>query len=513
MSRLPAKYSQSVTAIDLERMILIVAPLYSRLPVLSTQVADLPVAELSHQAYRNSDWYGKIASFLLDGPTALDDLSHTEKRAVKRTSIKYRVTDQHLLYIERGGETAKCPLPFKIPSILKWAHDEHGHFSSQLTLHKIRGQWYWPTRVSDVEQFCRTCKTCQLDGPRRISTNFRPILSFKPWAMVGMDWIGPISPPCVVTGWRYILVVVDYFSRFVWARGYGVANQEAVHDSWLNFLVPVFGFPLCLFHDNGSHFTGAEITAFFELHGTTQIRAPISHPSSVGLVERNVQLVISQVRKWVLDRGPGAKTIWGRSIPEIIPSINGRLVRLHGFTPSEIMLGYVPEWKVTGSETPIREVTSEEIEELEKGADGLIIERMVERREEQRTFAVRSISENHTRQEKKTRAQWTKPQVGDLVLVRDFERDKHHGRKLDARWLGPRILTEITSSGVSGFVQELYGEEVKKYHLDDLKTYCPRAENSPTTTSITRTAMSLAGFPGQRAITLHSLFSDCQDYN
>ncbi len=93
-------------------------------------------------------------------------------------------------------------------------------------------------------------------------------------------------------------------------------------------------------------------------------------------------------------------------------------------------------------------------------------------------------------------------------MVRDFERDKHHSRKLDARWIGPRILTEITSSGVSGFVQELYGEEVKKYHLDDLKTYCPQAEKAPTITSINRTAVSLAGIPGQRAITLHSLFSD-----
>ncbi len=119
ISRLPAKYSQSATADDLERMILTVALLYSRLPVLSTQVADLPVAEPSHQAYRNSDWYGKIASFFLDGPTALDDLSHIEKRAVKQTSIKYRVTDQHLLYIERVGETAKCPLPFEILSFLK----------------------------------------------------------------------------------------------------------------------------------------------------------------------------------------------------------------------------------------------------------------------------------------------------------------------------------------------------------------------------------------------------------
>ena len=76
---------------------------------------------------------------------------------------------------------------------------------------------------------------------------------------------------------------------------------------------------------------------------TTQIRAPISHTSSVGLVERNVQLVSSQVRKWVLDRGPGAKMNWGRIIPEILPPINGRLIRLHGFTPGEIMLGFVPE--------------------------------------------------------------------------------------------------------------------------------------------------------------------------
>lgn len=63
MSRFPAKYSQSATAVDLEKMVLTVAPLYSRLPVLSTQSADLPVPELSHQTYRNSDWYGKIVFF------------------------------------------------------------------------------------------------------------------------------------------------------------------------------------------------------------------------------------------------------------------------------------------------------------------------------------------------------------------------------------------------------------------------------------------------------------------
>lgn len=106
--------------------------------------------------------------------------------------------------------------------------------------------------------------------------------------MVKMDWIGPIWPPDKVIGWSYLLVVVDYFSRFVCARGYESANQEAVHDFWLNFFVLVFGFPFCIFHDNGSHFTGAEIIAFFKDHGTMQFQAPISHPSSVGLVERKV---------------------------------------------------------------------------------------------------------------------------------------------------------------------------------------------------------------------------------
>lgn len=87
MSCLPAKYSQSATAIDLKKMVLAVTPLYSWLPVLSTQVANLPVPEPSHQAYQNSNWYGKIISFFLDGPIALDNLSHTKKKSVKQASI------------------------------------------------------------------------------------------------------------------------------------------------------------------------------------------------------------------------------------------------------------------------------------------------------------------------------------------------------------------------------------------------------------------------------------------
>ncbi len=145
ISCLPAKYSESATAIDLERMVLALVYPHPRLPIFFIQLADAVSLEPSHQVYQKSNWYGKIISFLLDGPTAIDNLSPTENKAVKRVSTKYRVTDQQFPYIERGGESAKCLLPYEISFILRWANDEHGHFSNQLTLHKIRCQWYWPT--------------------------------------------------------------------------------------------------------------------------------------------------------------------------------------------------------------------------------------------------------------------------------------------------------------------------------------------------------------------------------
>lgn len=103
--------------------------------------------------------------------------------------------------------------------------------------------------------------------------------------------------------------------------------------------------------------------------------------------------------------------------------------------------------------------------------------------------------------EAKQRAVWEKPKVGDLVMVRDIERDKSHGRKLDARWLPPRLWTEISSSEVAGYVKDFYNDQIKEYHLDALKVYCSREEN----VTVPRNAMALAGFPGQRAVDLHQI--------
>lgn len=114
---------------------------------------------------------------------------------------------------------------------------------------------------------------------------------------------------------------------------------------------------------------------------------------------------------------------------------------------------------------------------IEEWSDRLRIEKLIDEREKQPTFTVRSILENHTWQKKKPQALWNPLQSEDFVLIQDFERKKYYGQKLNTYCIDPQILTKITSSGVSGFVQKLYSKKIKKYYLDDLKTYCPWAKN------------------------------------
>ena len=112
-----------------------------------------------------------------------------------------------------------------------------------------------------------------------------------------MDWIRLIVLSGKVTGWRYILVVINYFLQFILTRKYGIADLEVVYNFSLYFFTPVLGFLVCFIHNNDLYSYGARIITFFNLHGTTQNCASISHLFFIHLVEKNVQLVISQIRK------------------------------------------------------------------------------------------------------------------------------------------------------------------------------------------------------------------------
>jgi hypothetical protein len=285
----------------------------------------------------------------------------------------------------------------------------------------------------------------------------------------------------------------------------------------LNHVVPICGWLRSIYSDIGSHFTGGEIQTLLRNFGVTHFAAAISHPSSVGLAERYVQMTVGRLRLKFIDCK--SATHWGLLVRDAVMDINTRCVRVQGFSPAEILLGYNP----ASSRIEIAGGGAEDW--LKKGLtpDNVLfpspedIDWHVDSREENGEMAINRLTRLQHRLETRAHpptATYRKPKAGDLVLLRDLARDKHHGRKLDPRWTEPRIVERLSNNGMSAYIRSLHDppSRAKRYHIDDLRIYIPRSpceriaarqpdpersnDQSIATATITYSRTAMGNFPG-----------------
>jgi hypothetical protein len=212
-----------------------------------------------------SPFYRKIALYKLRGEPFLvdpaEDIGRNEAKLIRRRAQRFVMAEAaqaRLFYKERSGRLAVCVLEAEIPKVLHSLHDVHGHFATGVTIGRAYGEYYWPTRDRDIAHWVSTCIHCQRCHTKLRTAEIRPIAQFRPMDMLAMDYIGPISPACKGSGARYILVMIDYYSRFVFAQPVACADQSTTMAMLLNTVVPVVGWPKTIYSDNGSHFTGSE---------------------------------------------------------------------------------------------------------------------------------------------------------------------------------------------------------------------------------------------------------------
>ena len=252
-----------------------------------------------------------------------------------------------------------------------------------------------------------------------------------------MDYIGPITPTCAVTGSKYILIIVDYCSRFLFARPLEDATMHSTMEVTLNHVTPITGYPCSVYCDHGSHFTAKDIADMFERCGVTHFSAAISHPSAVGLAERYVQMLTGRIQLKCIDRKSStyrALVVW-----EAVMDINARCIRIHGYTRAEILLGYNSVWtylKIPGEDAQswLKDgVTADDVLHPTEGKINAYIDKI----DEIGATSTERLAEAHRRTEKTVKppgGSYEKLEPGDLVLLRDSQRDKHLGRKLEPRW-------------------------------------------------------------------------------
>jgi len=273
------------------------------------------------ERWLRDDWYGGIVHYKLlgslerfvgsDGETP----DRNRRRQIQRTARRYLLlvgtgpfpgAGNKLIYIERSGEHSLCVRKESVQSLLTQTHDCHGHFASGILVKFLIGRFYWPTRIRDVHYYCYSCRECQLIGPLKPSASILPVVQLQPLDMLGFDFIGPISPVSQPTHCRYIIIAVDYFTRYLFAQPVAAAMGASAVGLLLNQIVRPFGWPLAVYTDNGQHFAQGDFPKLLKQYSVKQFPAPKTHPSSVGLSERYVQLLMTSLQATLQKNGQSA---------------------------------------------------------------------------------------------------------------------------------------------------------------------------------------------------------------
>ena len=202
---------------------------------------------------------------------------------------------KRLFYTEKDGRLSLCILPDDVMPTLGAYHDCHGHFAGRLLIKFLFGKVFWLTGAKDCHYYARTCADCHSMGPVRTSTGIKPVVHLQPFDMVGLGLIRQIAPTSA-QGSKFIIIMVDYFSRFLFESAVPAATGEEAHGL-LETTIETFRRPLAVYTDNGQHFLGDEFHRTFVWLGIRHFPAPKTHRSSGGLAERYVQLVM-RIMKW-----------------------------------------------------------------------------------------------------------------------------------------------------------------------------------------------------------------------
>ena len=154
---------------------------------------------------------------------------------------------------ESGKETiCQIVLPKALRKfVLKQVHDSvtGGHLGIAKTLSKVTSRFFWHKMRKNVEVWCKTCDLC---ASRKMPQK-KPKATMKqynvgaPLERVAVDIMGPF--PRTPNGNKYIMVVGDYFSK--WMQAFTIKQLDAVTVArkLVDQFVTILGVPLQIHSD------------------------------------------------------------------------------------------------------------------------------------------------------------------------------------------------------------------------------------------------------------------------
>lgn len=241
--------------------------------------------------------YADIANYLCAEEEPPNFTGYAKKKFLR--DVKHYFWDEPYLYKRcSDGLYRRCVPESEVQGILFHCHGSNyaGHFASFKTAAKVlqAGLW-WPTLFRDANDFVSKCDVCQRQGniSKRDEMPQNFILEIEVFDCWGIDFMGPFPSS---NKNLYILVAVDYVSKWVEAMASPTNNSAVVVKMFKHVIFPRFGVPRVIISDGGTHFINKVFENLLKKHGVTHKVATPYHPQT-SEIKNILEKTVNSTRK------------------------------------------------------------------------------------------------------------------------------------------------------------------------------------------------------------------------
>ncbi|KAL0696209.1 hypothetical protein Bca4012_063389 [Brassica carinata] len=283
------------------------------------------------------------------GKEQLDLEGYAKKKFYKE--LKRYYWDEPFLYILcKDHLYRRAVAEEEVDGILTQCHGSSygGNFATFKTVAKVlQAGFWWPHMFKDTQDFILKCDSCQRGGniTKRNEMPQNPILEVEVFDVWGIDFMGPFPSSY---GNKYILVAVDYVSKWVEALASPTNDARVVVMMFKSIIFPRFGVPRVVISDGGSHFINKLLEGLLKKRGVKHKVAVPYHPQTSGQVE-----VSNRQIKGILEKIVGTKrNDWPDKLDDALWAYRTAYKTPLGTTPFNLVYGkacYLPvelEYKV-----------------------------------------------------------------------------------------------------------------------------------------------------------------------